>query len=158
MLGVGEASLGVDEMFPLLADVFQRLAEGNGKRVFLVAADADSAHIYASPDVRSSIEPCALRSLMRSMEGVDTTLPPSKRVYASPGLPVLKAEMPIGGHDSYLTLGGAALDAAPAITGRITAAQLRDAPAPPPRPDATAHWQSLLLVCMFPMVNVQVAD
>lgn len=149
---LADAELGMCDMFSLLASTQQRMAARDNMRFVVAAVGNGTTLFYASPDVRSSIEPCAVRSLLRSLE--DAPLPPSKRTaYVSPDACTLEAECPAGPDDSYLVLGRGAMDAlCAAPAGLVSAASLRAAPAPH-RPDAAEQWDRVTVKCLFPMVN-----
>lgn len=138
-------------MFPILASTQQRMAARDNMKFIVAAVGNGTTLFYASPDVRSSIEPCAVRSLMRSLE--DAPLPAAKRAYISPDTSVLEAECPAGPNDSYLVLGRGAMRAAAATTaGIVTAASLRAAPAPA-KAGSEEAWKLVTIRCLFPSVN-----
>lgn len=154
---LADAEMGLYDMFPVLASTQQRLAARDNMRFVVAAVGNGTTLFYASPDVRSSIEPCAVRSLLRSLE--DAPLPPSKRAaYVSPDACTLEAECPVGAADSYLVLGRGAVDALRAPAGAVSAASLRAAPAPAPRPDTAEQWYKVATQCMFPMMKPEFCD
>jgi len=145
-------------MFPALAHLLQKYAAQDGMRVMVAASGpGGSGFVYASPDVRSSLEPCAVRSLVRSLE--DAPLPSRKRMYVPAGVGVLEAERPMESNDSYMVLGTAALERAPVRTVGValTAESLRAAPSPQPANDATFRFQLAVARCMLPSVDFDVA-